>query len=117
MTCVHLQGPVADVRIREVSLGHTRNAAKTAQAALSWQFRLPFTVRDLVIDLRQSGAHSHADINQASATKKQSSPHAAPKPSHKALLNISLRLLLGILPNIPIRIKQLTIKQVSCSSS
>ena len=36
--------------------------------------------------------------------------------SSKILMNSSLRLLLGVLPNIPVRIKQLTIKhQVSAT--
>ena len=108
----HLQGPVADVRIREVSLGHTRNATKTAQAALSWQFRVPFTVRDLVIELRQPATHSNAKAGQTSPAKKHRHSTTL-KSGHKVLLNTGLRLLLGLLPNIPIRIKQLTVKQVS----
>lgn len=106
-----MQGPVADVRISEVSLGHTRNASKTAKAALSWQFRLPFTVRDLVIDIRQPAEHTSTTASKAAV--KTSSRGTTSLTSHKSLLNTGLRLLLGILPNIPIRIKQLTVRQVS----
>ena len=108
----HLQGPVAAVRITEVSLGHTRNATKTAQAALSWQFKVPFTIRDLVIELRQPVTHSNAKTGPTSPAKEHRHSTAL-KSGHKVLLNTGLRLLLGVLPNIPIRIKQLTIKQVS----
>lgn len=107
-----MQGPIADVRISEVSLGHTRNASKTAKAALSWQFRLPFTIRELVIDLRQPASHSSATASKPGAIKT-SSRGTISLTSHKALLNTGLRLLLGILPNIPIRVKQLTLRQVS----
>lgn len=109
---VSSQGPIAGVRISEVSLGHTRNASKVAEAALSWRFRLPFTIRDLAIDLRPPGAHSSAKADKVSLTTNTSKANT-PTASHKALLNTGLRLLLGILPNIPIRIKQLTVKQVS----
>ena len=95
-----LQGPVAHIWISEVSLGHSRSATKVARAAMSWHFRIPFTIRDLTLELRNSPAISKRKPNLASKSKHGS----------KLLLNSGLRLLLGVLPNIPIRIKQLTVK-------
>ena len=48
------QGPIAHIWVSEVSLGHSRSAKKVARAALSWQFRVPFTVRNLTLELRDS---------------------------------------------------------------
>lgn len=109
----YLQGPVAEVFISEVSLGHTRNASKAAQAALSWQFKLPFTVRNLTIELRQSiaaGKLTHAQVSPSHKhTRSSNSRFSA---TTKTLLNTGLRLVLSILPSIPIRVKQLVVKQV-----
>ncbi len=100
--CVSRQGPVAHIRISEVSLGRSRSATKVARAALSWQFRLPFTIRSLTVELRDSPAPMQ--ISKSSKSKSTS------KAGSKLLLNSGLRLLLGVLPNIPVRIKQLTVK-------
>ncbi|KAL0047867.1 hypothetical protein WJX82_001975 [Trebouxia sp. C0006] len=100
---VHLQlaqGPVSHIWISEVSLGRSRSAAKVAQAAMSWQFRLPFTIRSLTIELRDSPV-------AAKPSKKQQNKR---KPGSKILLNSGLRLLLGLLPKVPVRVKQLTVK-------
>lgn len=81
---------------------------------MSWQFRLPFTVRNLSVELRSSPA-----VNSTDTFVKTKKGRGPPKSklllkSSKVLLNSSLRLLLGVLPNIPVRIKQLTVKhQVS----
>ena len=108
------QGPIAQVCISEVSLGHSRSAKKVARAALSWQFRLPFTVRNLSIELRSSSAVNSTDtFVETKKAKGQPRSKLLVKCS-KILLNSSLRLLLGVLPNIPVRLKQLTVKhQVS----
>lgn len=106
------QGPVSNIWISEVSLGHSRSAKKVARAALSWQFRVPFTVRNLTLELRNSLNVSSSDTLKKTSKRKQSSKLFL--NSSKLLLNNSLRLLLGVLPNIPVRIKQLTVKhQVS----
>ncbi len=91
-----------------MSLGRSRSAAKVAQAAMSWQFRLPFTIRSLTIELRDSPV-------AAKPSKKQQNKR---KPGSKILLNSGLRLLLGLLPKVPVRVKQLTVKhQVFCCPS
>ncbi|KAL0030048.1 hypothetical protein WJX79_003167 [Trebouxia sp. C0005] len=100
---IHLQlaqGPVSHIWISEVSLGRSRSAAKVAQAAMSWQFRLPFTVRSLTIELRDSPV-------AAKFTKKKQNKQ---RSGSKILTNSGLRLLLGLLPKVPVRVKQLTVK-------
>ena len=97
---VDAQGPIAHVWISEVSLGHSRSAAKVARAAMSWQFRVPFTVRNLTVELRDGSVPS----------PKKPKPVSNSKQSSKLLLNSGLKLLLGVLPNIPVRIKQLIVK-------
>lgn len=97
------QGPIAHVWVSEVSLGHSRSAKKVARAALSWQFRVPFTVRNLTLELRNSLAGNSTDIHKQPSKGKRIQ-------GSKLLLNSCLRLLLGLLPKIPVRIKQLTVK-------
>ncbi|KAL0027199.1 hypothetical protein WJX77_002651 [Trebouxia sp. C0004] len=100
---IHLQlaqGPLSHIWISEVSLGRSRSAAKVAQAAMSWQFRLPFTVRSLTIELRDS------PVGAKSSKKKQNKRRSG----SKTLMNSGLRLLLGLLPKVPVRVKQLTVK-------
>ena len=67
---------------------------------MSWQFKLPFTVRSLTVELRDSPGRGKTSKHKTSKNKTSS----------KLLLNSGLRLLLGVLPNIPVRIKQLTVK-------
>lgn len=97
------QGPIAHIWVSEVSLGHARSAKKVAQAALSWQFRVPFTVRTLTLELRDSLAGNSTSIRKQPSKGKRIQ-------GSKLLLNSCLRLLLGLLPKIPVRIKQLTVK-------
>ena len=67
---------------------------------MSWQFRLPFTIRNLTVELRNSSLPKKAKAAQRNNSK----------PGSKLVLNFALRLLLGVLPNIPVRVKQITVK-------
>ena len=81
---------------------------------MSWQFRLPFTVRNLSLELRHSSAMDRTDTSTKTSKSRSKPRNKLLLRGSKILLNSSLRLLLGVLPNIPVRIKQLTIKhQVS----
>lgn len=70
---------------------------------MSWQFKLPFTVRALTVELRDSS------VSTKTAKGKKHKIATGSKLA-QLLLNSGLRLLLGVLPNIPVRVKQLTVK-------
>ncbi len=97
-----MQGPVASLRIEEVSLGRTKGAKKLydglARAAASAKWRLPFMVRGVHIVLR-------AAPNQQKPPSKATRLWEMPKLVSRILAQI----LLSLLPFIPVRIKDIEV--------
>ena len=124
-SCV--QGPVAHVHISEVSLGRSNTASKAlqgvAKAASTRHFKVPFSIRGMKIELRDA-AEQQAGVRPV-APAANSSKHSAAgsqKPRKqmgviKLLTNSVLRIVVGLLPSIPLRIKdvevvhQVTVRQ------
>ena len=97
-----LKGPVASLRIEEVSLGRTKGAKKLydglARAAASAKWRLPFMVRGVHIVLRIPSA-------QQKPHSRSSRAWTLPRLTSRLLAQT----LLGLLPFIPIRVKDIEV--------
>lgn len=118
---LHAQGPVALVTIDEVSLGRSKSPIKLANKLATQhdglRFRLPFTVRGVKIVLRRSKLPASsedvpgAQQDGAALASGHQQQHAKSESIKfgAAVINSALRLLLGILPSIPVRVKQLSI--------
>ncbi|KAK9868095.1 hypothetical protein WJX84_001601, partial [Apatococcus fuscideae] len=115
------KGPVALVTIDEVSLGRSKSPIKLANKLATQhdglRFRLPFTVRGVKIVLRRSKLPASsedvpgAQQDGAALASGHQQQHAKSESIKfgAAVINSALRLLLGILPSIPVRVKQLSI--------
>lgn len=103
-----MKGPIASLRIEEVSLGRTKGAKKLydglARAAASAKWRLPFMVRGVHIVLRTASS-------QQKPPSKGSRAWSLPRLTSRLLAQT----LLSLLPFIPIRVKDVeVIHEVSC---
>lgn len=115
----YVQGPVARVHISEVSLGRSHTASKAlqgvAKAASTRHFKVPFSIRGVRIELRDA-AEQQAGMRLA-APAANSSKHSAagsqkPRKQNgaiKLLINSVLRIVVGLLPSIPLRIKDVEV--------
>lgn len=105
------------VVIDEISLGRSKSPIKLANKLATQheriRFRLPFTVRGVEIKLRTAAApnSSSPTLNEPNAELQDANKAAKTTSINLGALatNPALRLLLGILPSIPVRIKQLTV--------
>lgn len=97
-----MQGPVASLRIEEVSLGRTKGAKKLynglARAAASARWRLPFMVRGV-----------HVVLRNVPAEAKSSSRRRASWRGPRLFTGLLSQILLKLLPLVPVRIKDVTI--------
>ena len=110
---------MARVHISEVSLGRSHTASKAlqgvAKAASTRRFTVPFSIRGIRIELRDA-AEQQAGVRPV-APAANSSKHSAAgsqKPRKqtaaiKLLTNGVLRIVVGLLPSIPLRIKDVQI--------
>ena len=108
---------MASVTVDEISLARSKSPIKLANKLATQheriRFRLPFTVRGVHVTLRAAGTSDSIKHMQNEPITVASEGQQAAKPKASNLgafaTNPALRFLLGILPSIPIRVKQLTI--------
>ena len=110
---------MARVHISEVSLGRSHTASKAlqgvAKAASSRHFKVPFSIRGMRIELRDA-TEQQAGMRPV-ATAANSSKHTAAGSQNprkltgaiKLLTNSALRVVVGLLPSIPLRIKDVEV--------
>ena len=108
---------MASVTIDEISLARSKSPIKLANKLATQheriRFRLPFTVRGVHVTLRAAGTsdsikHMQNEPNTGASDGQQAARSKASNLGAFAT-NPALRFLLGILPSIPVRVKQLTI--------
>ena len=110
---------MARVHISEVSLGRSHTASKAlqgvAKAASTRHFKVPFSIRGMRIELRDA-AEQQAGVRPtapaAKSCKRNAAGNQTPRKQTgaiKLLTNSILRIVVGLLPSIPLRIKDVEI--------
>ena len=113
-----LQGPVAEIRVAEVSLGRSRQLVKTArnawQAAVSLSPHLPLNIRGVVLVLRSPAAAAAAaagiSVPQARPKQRQKRPSSFGALATRLAVQAGTKLVFSVVPAIPIRMKQVVVQ-------
>ena len=119
-----LQGLVEHVWIEQVSLGRSNSLGKVAEgiakAVSTFDIKFPFNIRGVTVQLRQTPSavtpaskqhgHSTRAAGLGGAEKQKGPARWKQVVRSKAFTNGAIRLVLGLLPVVPIRVKNITLK-------